>query len=115
MSGFTLTFLIGLLMLVITIIAFHQNIKNLFKKRKIQANGKPSRATVLTVKDTGNRFNYNPEVIIQLTFNTDQQETINSELTAILSATELNTIQVGSMIDVLYDPKQPQQVALAKS
>jgi hypothetical protein len=80
--------------------------------RDIRANGLPATATVLQIWETGTRINDNPVVGFLLEVDADGMEPYQAETKALISILLIPQIQPGAVLNVMYDPRNPQRVAL---
>jgi hypothetical protein len=80
--------------------------------RDVRANGLPATATVLQIWETGARVNHNPVVGFLLEVHAEGLESYRAETKALISILLIPQIQPGAVLDVMYDPRNPQRVAL---
>jgi hypothetical protein len=80
--------------------------------RDVRANGLPATATVLEIWETGTRVNDNPVVGFLLEVQAEGMEPYRAETKALISILLIPQIQPGAVLDVKYDPRNPQRVAL---
>ena len=80
--------------------------------RDVRANGLPATATVLQIWETGVRVNHNPVVGFLLEVHAEGLEPYRAETKALISVLSIPQIQPGAVLDVKYDPRNPQRVAL---
>ena len=66
--------------------------------------GAAATARVLRVKDTGNRFNDNPQVSLLLEVQPEQGEPWNVQVREVISVVELPRYQEGAVLDVRVHP-----------
>lgn len=70
-------------------------------------------AEVTSVKDTGNRFNHNPEVEMTLRVEPADGPPFEAQLRTMVSQVNLPSFQPGARVEVRYDPAAPERVELA--
>lgn len=82
--------------------------------REVQAVGVPAEATVLAIWETGVRVNDNPVVGFRLEIHVEGREPWEAETKALISILDIPQIQPGAVLEVLYDPDDPQRVAIGR-
>jgi len=76
--------------------------------------GKQATANITHYAKTGMRINDNPQVKFDITFTTDQGQTVTSSVKKVIDELEIGRIPEMKHIDVLYLPDNPQQVQLTE-
>ena len=70
-------------------------------------------AEVLSMRDTGNRFNHNPQIELRLRVNPDAGEPFETATRTVVSPVLLSNLRPGSIVAVRYDPEARERVELA--
>lgn len=81
------------------------------REQQLLATGSQATAQIVTITETGNLYNREPEVVIALTIHPPTGESFEVEVTKVLAKTELAKYVVGAVFDVRYDPAEPGEVA----
>ncbi|NJK32660.1 MAG: hypothetical protein HC927_09755 [Deltaproteobacteria bacterium] len=81
------------------------------RERQVLESGKPGVAEILSIRETGNIYNRNPEVELVLRIQPAEGESFEVEVTKVLERTELAKYGEGSSLEVRYDPAEPDVVA----
>ncbi len=105
--------LVVLLVLGSLAIGFGPELMRGSKRKRLLNEGAPATATILSLSETGNRSNDNPEVQIRLRVAPEGKAVYEASVTTYLTAVELQNYVVGAQIAVRYDPEKPAEVALA--
>ncbi|PIN91231.1 hypothetical protein COU61_02385 [Candidatus Pacearchaeota archaeon CG10_big_fil_rev_8_21_14_0_10_35_13] len=95
-------------------IFFYPGIKKSMVEKKLLETGKEAQAEIISITDTGNRYNSNPEVIITLKVKLAEEETFNTEIRTTLSAVEITKMPEGTIVKVLYNQDNHKQVMIKK-
>lgn len=111
----------GMLILIIVggVLAIAGVAMSLAFVRSRRAAGSPRRpslgasAEVTSVKDTGNRFNHNPEVQMTLRVEPAAGPPFEASVRTVISQVNLPRFQPGARVEVRYDPAVPERVELA--
>ncbi len=101
-----------LVMLGVLLLVFGPDIKRHFRSQQMLASGVTASARVTDVHDTGNRYNHNPQVRLELEVQPEGRASFMAEVTVVLSAVDLLKLQPGTLVTVKYDPQRPTEVAL---
>jgi len=76
--------------------------------------GKQATASITHYAKTGMRINDNPQVKFDITFTTDNGQTVSSSVKKVIDELEIGRIHEMKHIDVLYLPDNPQKVQLTE-
>ncbi len=79
---------------------------------QLRQNGLPGTAVITAVRDTGNRFNDQPEVEFQLDVNAPGLSPYKATTRMYISPVYLPQFQPGRTINVKYDPKDQYRIAI---
>lgn len=79
---------------------------------RVRAEGLPARAVVLSLEDTGNRFNDTPDIVIRFEVFAEGRAPWRASLHRILSVAEAPAFAPGREFAVRYDPRRPESIAL---
>jgi uncharacterized SAM-binding protein YcdF (DUF218 family) len=82
------------------------------REQQLREQGKPAVAEIVEIRETGNLYNRKPEVELELRVRPPDAAEFTLELTKVLEHAELAKYVVGSLVDVRYDPAQPDDVAI---
>ena len=80
---------------------------------RLRAEGLPAVATILTLEDTGNRFNDTPEIIIRLEVTAEGRPAWQASFRRVMDVPDVQFFTPGRRIPVRFDPQRPEQVAFA--
>lgn len=80
---------------------------------RVRAEGMPARAVILSLEDSGNRFNDTPEIIVHLEIHAEGRPPWRASVRRILSVAEAPAFTPGRELAVRYDPRAPNSIALA--
>jgi hypothetical protein len=102
------------LVFVLLMVAFGFGPMILAERRnaRILKEGIPAKARVTRIVPTGNYHNDQPEVRISLEVTPDTGEPFDSKVETYMSPVYLPRFQPGSVVDVRFDPKKREDVAL---
>lgn len=81
--------------------------------QRILQNGVPTTARIVEVIDTRRKHNLDPVVEIRLQVKGPTGTEYPAEVTTPVSAVELQRLKPGAVVDVFYDAKSPEKVAIA--
>jgi hypothetical protein len=84
------------------------------REQRLLRHGRPAVAELLSIRETGNLYNRNPEVKARLRVQPADGEAFELEVTKVLRMTELAKYTEGSSIEVRYDPARRDDVALVR-
>ena len=87
---------------------------NHFTRSEVLENGIASTAEVIKVTDTGDRFNSNPIVIIELKVKDLNGKEFFATVRMPLSAVRIAVLQPGKTVPVKYDPEDNSRVAMTE-
>lgn len=79
---------------------------------EIRAHGRPAKATVLEIWETGVWVNHNPVAGFLLEVRAEGMAAYEAETRALISILWIPRIQPGAVLQVKYDPRNPSRVAL---
>lgn len=82
------------------------------KARDLQKRGVGAEATILRVWDTGMTVNDDPVVNLLLEVRPADGNQYQAQTKALISRIDVPQFQPGNVIPVVYDPKDPAQVAI---
>ena len=82
------------------------------QQQKVLESGVEAPATIIGIVDTGNRYNDNPEVLIQLNVNPEGVDSFDAEQNTVMSPVDLVKYKPGQAVRVKYDPEDPSIVAV---
>lgn len=83
-----------------------------FRGQEILKDGIPATAMIKAVEDTGNRYNKNPEIKLTLEVTPTNGKPYHTVLITVISVVNVPQYQPGTIVHVMYDPKQPTHVVL---
>jgi hypothetical protein len=90
-------------------------IPRMLAERREQAlleKGSPATAEILKIEETGNLYNREPEVVIELKVSPAKGEPFEVEVTKVLAKTELAKYVVGATLDIRHDPADTGEIAI---
>lgn len=85
---------------------------NHFTQSEVIESGVAATAEVIKVTDTGDRFNSNPIVLIELKVTDSNGKEFSATVKTPLSAVRIATLQPGKTVPVKYDPEDNSKVAI---
>jgi hypothetical protein len=83
------------------------------QEMRVRATGAPALARVVSLTDTGNRFNATPEIRITLEVTAEGRAPWRATITRVLSVVDAPAFAPGREFAVRYDPEHPERVAVA--
>ena len=86
-----------------------------WRARQVLAEGAAAPARVLNLRDTGNRYNYQPEIAIELEVMPKGRPPYKAVVKRVLTAADAAAFAPGTMLTVKYDPAHPEDVAIVSS
>jgi len=104
----------SVLVLGVAAMVFGPDMKRHYENKWLRENGVAAPARVTAVHDTGRRYNYNPQVRLELEVEPEGAEAFTAELTLVVSPVHLPGLQPGRLLTVNYDPNRRSRIALAK-
>ena len=113
MSDTTVIIIVAFVVLVVLLVTAGIAVPlwSLRKKKKkaevLMATGSKGEATVLQLEDTGARINDNPRVNVLLEVRIPEYPPYQVQKTITVPRVRISQIQVGSVIAVLADPREP--------
>jgi hypothetical protein len=84
------------------------------REQRLVRHGQPAVAELLSIRETGNLYNRNPEVKARFRVQPADGEAFELEVTKVLRVTELVKYTEGSSIEVRFDPARRDDVALVR-
>jgi flagellar basal body-associated protein FliL len=85
-----------------------------FRRGAVLSHGTTGQARILAITDTGERYNTNPVVRINLMVTDAQGREYKAEVTMPVSPVHMAKYQPGSVVKVKYDPRKPEKVAIVR-
>jgi hypothetical protein len=82
------------------------------RNERILREGVPAKARVTDIVPTGSHHNEDPEVVLSLEVTPAQGKPFASTVETHMSVVYLPRFQPGSIVNVRFDPKKPEDVAL---
>jgi len=79
---------------------------------RIEKHGVGAPARILSIADTGSRYNNNPEVILKLEVRPEKGTPFPAEVRTVVSVVDLSGYQPGVMLKVKYDPADTGKVII---
>jgi hypothetical protein len=79
---------------------------------RIEKHGVGAPAQILSIVDTGSRYNNNPEVILKLEVRPEKGTPFPAEVRTVVSMVDLPGYQPGVMLRVKYDPDNTANVVI---
>lgn len=83
-----------------------------WREHQLLQNGEQAIATVIVLKDTGDRANENPIVQMTVEVAPEGRSPYRAQLRTPISVVALQNYKAGGKVYVRYDPEDPKQVAL---
>jgi hypothetical protein len=111
-ENFWVAFIGFLIFVLITGFVIGPKIWRHFHNKHIERTGIQAPAHIVEVIDTGNRSNYNPEVLIKLEVQPAGGPPFLGEVRMVVSAVALQALRPGAIVTVKYDPERPSAVAI---
>lgn len=87
-------------------------LRPMFRNANLKKTGIPARGKVLKVWDTGVTVNNNPQIGMELEVETDDLSPWIAKTKLIISRLQPHIYQPGATVQVRYDPKDPERVAV---
>lgn len=107
---------VKLLLLIVAVLvsgcAIVNRMDGVAKAKDLQKHGLEAEATIVRVWDTGMTVNEDPVVGLLLDVRVPGSESYQAETKALISRIDVPQFQPGNTIPVVYDPKDPKQVAI---
>jgi len=98
--------------LTVTGLAFGPMMCDSITDDQLRRRGEPAVARILGLEDTGNRFNDNPEVEIELEVRREGGPTYTVSFTRVYSVVELMNYPVGTEVNVRIDPEDSTSLVI---
>lgn len=102
------------LFILATTIVFGPNVLRHFRNKKIMEIGVDATARIVEVVDTGKRYNYNQEVLINLTVHPAGGKPYDAAVVMVASPSALQALQPGATVKVKYNPDNPALVTITQ-
>ena len=83
-----------------------------YEQDQLRKTGLPAKGTIMSIDDTGNRYNDQPQVNVHLRVEPEGKPKYETDVTMIISPVYLPQFQPGKTVDVKYDPQDPSKVAI---
>jgi hypothetical protein len=80
--------------------------------KRILREGVPAEGVIISVKQTGNWSNHQPQVRIELEVYTQDRPPFRSQAVMVVPLTALPQLQPGTRWRMRYDPQHPEKAAL---
>jgi hypothetical protein len=97
---------------VIAVVVWALLLGPMLKTYHLRQRGQPAEATILEVWDTGVTINRDPQVGLRLEVRPPGQPPYQAKTTAMVSRLNPGLYCPGMVVQVLYDPQNPQRVAV---
>lgn len=85
------------------------------RSREIRADGVVAPARVISLKDTGNRYNYQPEIAIEVEVMPKGRPPYRAVVKRVLTVADAAAFAPGTNLTVKYDPARPEDVVVISS
>ena len=85
------------------------------EKEEILKTGLPAAAEILSIKDTGNRYNDQPEVTLKLKVTPPDETSYETHVTMYISQVYIPQFQPGKKLKVRYDANNKSKVAVEET
>ncbi len=105
--------IITVIVLVVVFVVFRRVFSNIGQSNRLLTTGEAAQATVLRLWDTGVKLNDNPQVGLVLEVHPDSRPAYQVETKCFVSLIKLAQVQPGAIVNVKFDPIDPNKVALA--
>jgi hypothetical protein len=83
-----------------------------WRELQIKDHGTDATATLLNIKDTGDRHNEDPIVQLAIEIQPEAGEPYRTSIVTAMSAVELPKYKAGDTVRVRFDPEHPERAAL---
>ncbi len=83
-----------------------------FERSQILEDGIPAQGTIIKVRDTGNRFNDQPQVKVWVKVEPDKAEPYEAMTKMVISPVYIPQFQPGKRVRVRYDADDPTKIAI---
>ena len=104
-------FLVLAPIVVLLVVALPLLVKYL-RSRRVRRTGVSAVAKVISVKDTGTRFNYEPVFSLQVEVTPKDQPPYSAVVERVITPIDADRFSPGTMIQVKYDPNHIDRVAI---
>jgi hypothetical protein len=105
--------LITVIVLAVVFLVFRRAFSSIGQSNRLLATGEAAQATVLRLWDTGVKLNDNPQVGLVLEVRPTSRPAYQVETKCFVSLIKLAQVQPGALVNVKFDPMDPNKVALA--
>lgn len=92
--------------------SFAPELRRQSERKTLLAEGQDATATIVSLADTGNTFNDNPEVEIRLVVHPEGAEDFQVDINQVIGAVELANYRAGAEVTVKFDPADHAKVAI---
>ena len=109
------TYITGLVFALVAVafaIVFGGPLLRDIRARQVLATGVTAPAKVIDLKDTGNRYNYQPEIAIELEVMPPGRPPFRAVVKRVMTVADAAAFAPGTVLTVKYDPAHPSDVAL---
>jgi hypothetical protein len=103
---------IALVVLAVTAVLYRAFLRPLMRAEAVLEHGEPAEATVLQMWDTGWTVNENPQVGLRLAVRPVMGVPYEVETKSVVSRLVVGQLEPGAVVQVRYDPKDPQRVVV---
>lgn len=104
-------FFIGLFVVIFGL-AFGPTVLDGIRHSRLRATGESAEATIVQIRETGVRINRQPRVKITLDVRPSMRPAFQATTHKLISYFEISQYQPGAVVEVKFDPQQPQQVVI---
>ena len=87
-------------------------IRTWWRNKKLLIKGEPAQAKILKIWDTGVTLNDDPQVGMLLEVYAPNRPVYHAEAKRVVSILNIPRLQVGSTVEVRFDPQNPLRVAV---
>jgi len=81
-------------------------------EEEIRLHGADGTARIISLVDTGSRYNYNPEVIVKMEVRPEKGTPFQAEVRTVIPMVDLPGYQPGTLLRVKYDPGDTSRVVI---
>lgn len=108
--------IIGAVLILVMIVVMGYAVLSQSKKQAAQdeilQRGEEASARIVSVTDTGSRYNNNPEVIMKLEVQPEKGSPFPAEVRTVISMVDLPGYQTGATLRVKFDPAHRDSVVI---
>ena len=103
---------VGFMIAVSLGVSFGPDVLKHFREKRITENGVQAEARIVSLVDTGNRYNSNPEVQLVLEVQPADGKPFRASATRVLTPLDLQSYTKGATVIVMYDPEKPGEAVV---